>query len=168
MFSYFAEGPFYLIEILGLSPSNYGLSFVAIAASTMFGGIVSKKLQAYHTSQVVMGYGLLVVLAGAGLFSLLILLQAVVPMSNSLLIVITVASQMTIMFGVCMATSNALAGALVDYKTCIGTASSLFGFIYYCIIALFTFGIGGLHDDTLYPMPLYFLAIGCFMLFIKK
>ena len=32
------------------------------------------------------------------------------------------------MFGVCMTTSNALALALVNYKWCIGTASSLFGF----------------------------------------
>ena len=33
-FSYFAEGSFYLIELLGLTPSQYGLSFFGIAAST--------------------------------------------------------------------------------------------------------------------------------------
>ena len=58
MFSYFAEGPFYFIEILALSPSQYGLSFIATALSSMLGGMVSKKLHKTHKSETIMGYGL--------------------------------------------------------------------------------------------------------------
>ena len=168
-FSYFAEGSFYLIKILGLTPSEYGLSFIAIAAATMMGGILSKKLHNHHTAKTIMGYGLVIILASASIFSLFTVIHTnILPLSTNLMIGITILSQMSIMFGVCMATSNALALALVDYKWCIGTASSLFGFFYYSLISLFTLGMGALHNDTLLPMPLYFFGISLFMLIVQK
>ena len=168
-FSYFAEGSFYLIKILGLTPSEYGLSFIAIAAATMMGGILSKKLHNHHTAKTIMGYGLVIILASASIFSLFTVIHTnILPLSTNLMIGITILSQMSIMFGICMATSNALALALVDYKWCIGTASSLFGFFYYCLISLFTLGMGALHNDTLLPMPLYFFGISLFMLIVQK
>ena len=168
-FSYFAEGSFYLIKILGLTPSEYGLSFIAIAAATMMGGILSKKLHNHHTAKTIMGYGLVIILASASIFSVFTVIHTnILPLSTNLMIGITILSQMSIMFGVCMATSNALALALVDYKWCIGTASSLFGFFYYCLISLFTLGMGALHNDTLLPMPLYFFGISLFMLIVQK
>ena len=168
-FSYFAEGSFYLIKILGLTPSEYGLSFIAIAAATMMGGILSKKLHNHHTAKTIMGYGLVITLASASIFSVFTVIHTnILPLSTNLMIGITILSQMSIMFGICMATSNALALALVDYKWCIGTASSLFGFFYYCLISLFTLGMGALHNDTLLPMPLYFFGISLFMLIVQK
>ena len=168
-FSYFAEGSFYLIKILGLTPSEYGLSFIAIAAATMMGGILSKKLHNHHTAKTIMGYGLVIILASASIFSLFTVIHTnILPLSTNLMIGITILSQMSIMFGICMATSNALALALADYKWCIGTASSLFGFFYYSLISLFTLGMGALHNDTLLPMPLYFLGISLFMLIVQK
>jgi hypothetical protein len=168
-FSYFAEGSFYLIKLLGLSPSEYGLSFIAIATSTMLGGMLSKKLHNTHTSQTIMGYGLIIILISSSVLSCFVLLHiGMVPLSQEWMIAITIIAQMIIMFGVCMTTSNALALALVDYKSCIGTASSLFGFFYYCLISLFTLGMGILHNGTLLPMPLYFLGISIFMLLVQK
>ena len=168
-FSYFAEGSFYLIKILGLTPSEYGLSFIAIAAATMMGGILSKKLHNHHTAKTIMGYGLVIILASASIFSLFTVIHTnILPLSTNLMIGITILSQMSIMFGICMATSNALALALADYKWCIGTASSLFGFFYYSLISLFTLGMGALHNDTLLPMPLYFFGISLFMLIVQK
>lgn len=166
-FSYFAEGSFYLIELLGLSPSQYGLSFIAIAASTMLGGTLSRKLNNTHTSQSIIKYGLLMIFSASMLFSALALFNIhILALPNSCLIAITIMSHMSIMCGVCMTNGNALALALVDYKWCIGTASSLFGFLYYTITALVTLGMGYLHNDTLLPMPLYFLGMSVFMVFI--
>ena len=168
-FSSFAEGSFYLIKILGLTPSEYGLSFIAIAAATMMGGILSKKLHNHHTAKTIMGYGLVIILASASIFSVFTVIHTnILPLSTNLMIGITILSQMSIMFGICMATSNSLALALVDYKWCIGTASSLFGFFYYCLISLFTLGMGALHNHTLLPMPLYFFGISLFMLIVQK
>jgi DHA1 family bicyclomycin/chloramphenicol resistance-like MFS transporter len=75
---------------------------------------------------------------------------------------------MMIMGGVIIINSNALSMALVNYKNCIGTASSLFGFSYYVGISLFTYGMGYLHNGTVYLMPIYFCAIAVFMILVKK
>ena len=169
LFSYFAEGSFYLIKGLGLSPIHYGLSFTVIAVATMLGGIVSKRLQNKHSSKEIMGYGLLIIAFAATIFSCVATINHnLFALSSHVMIAITILSQMGCAFGICMATSNALALALVDYKHAIGTASSLFGFFYYFLISLFTFFMGFLHDGTLLPMPLYFLALSCFMMVVNR
>lgn len=169
LFSYFAEGSFYLIKGLGLSPSHYGLSFTLIALSSMLGGMFSKKLHNKYSSQEIMSYGLLIITCATTIFSLIAIINYnVVNIPAYLMIGITIFSQMICSFGICMATSNALALALVNYKHAIGTASSLFGFFYYCVISLFTFFMGFLHNGTLLPMPLYFLCLSCFMLIVNR
>ena len=168
LFSYFAEGAFYLIEGLGLTPRYYGLSFTVIGGAAMLGGLVSKKLQNKHTAKEIMDYGLLLIAFVTTIFSCIALMNHhLFPLAPQALIAITILSQMGCAFGICMATSNALALALVDYKHAIGTASSLFGFFYYALISLFTFFMGLLHDGTLLPMPLYFLVLSCFMLIVR-
>ncbi len=168
-FSYFAEGSFYLITLLELSPSAYGASFLAIAAATMAGGILSQKLHDSHTCRKIMHVGLVIILIATALSSGSAVLHAcMLPLPFWLIIGVTLLSQMGAMFGICIATSNALAMALVGYKWCQGTASSLFGFFYYLMISVFTLGMGALHDGTLLPMPLYFLAISVFMLIVQK
>jgi Na+/melibiose symporter-like transporter len=159
-FSYYAEGSFYLIKGLGLSPSEFGLSFIALAFSAMMGGMVSKRLHEHQRAETIMLYGLIIILCATSILTIVALIQPTVGM--------TILCQMGIMFGICMVTSNALALALVHYKSCIGTASSLFGFYYYCLISLFTFGIGWLHNGSLLLMPLYFFIIGCTMLIVQR
>jgi DHA1 family bicyclomycin/chloramphenicol resistance-like MFS transporter len=166
-FSYYAEGSFYLIEMLGLSPAQYGLSFIAIAGSSMLAGTVAKKLQASRSSYTIMGYGLCMILSSSALFSTVTLLNhnTLLALSNQHLMLMTILSQMTMMFGVNLINGNALALALVDYKAYTGTASSLFGFFYYSITSSVTLGMGYLHNGTLLPMPFYFFSINILMLF---
>jgi len=168
LFSYFAEGPFYLINGLGLTPSLYGLSFVGIALSTMAGGLFSRYLHNRHSSAHIMQNGLYIILVSAAIWSLFALTHYNLSELSALtLIAMTLMCQMACSFGICMATSNALALALVHYKSAIGAASSLFGFFYYSLIAVFTLFMGLLHDGTLLPMPLYFLALSCCMTIIS-
>lgn len=168
MFSYFAEGPFLMIQLLGLSPSQYGLSFIAIAISALCGSLLSKKLHDHCTSQTIMNYGINTVLAGCFGASLFAVLSALIALPNLLLIIVLLIAQMVLSFGGSMVTGNALALALVDYKWCIGTASSLFGFFYYCGISLVTLGMGSLHNGTLLPMPLFFLGVSVLLLVVRK
>lgn len=168
-FSYFSEGSFFLINGLGLSPSKYGISFVCIALATMLGGICSKKLQDSCATQTIMVYGLkIIAICSTGFALLSALNHFIAPIADIYMIAITIISQMSIMFGVCMATSNALALALADYRSCIGTASSLFGCFYYGLISLFTLGMGLLHNGTLLPMPFYFMGLALLMLMAKS
>jgi MFS transporter, DHA1 family, multidrug resistance protein len=168
-FSYFAEGSFYLINGLGLSPSQYGLTFVAIATAGMMDGLFAKKLSSSQPPQRMMNYGLIIIFISAALFTIAALINhSLVPLSKNWMIATTVITQMTQMFGISMTTSNALALALLDYQWCLGTASSVFGFFYYGLISLFTLGMGLLHNGTLLPMPLYFFCLACFMILIQR
>lgn len=168
-FSYFAEGSFYFIKILGLSASQYGLSFVPIALVTMTGGIVSKHLHNWYTSQTIMRYSLRLLAIATLLFSITAFAFVYYALfSSQTMIFAAIFMQMLTMFNICIITSNALALALVDYKWCTGTASSLFGFFYYLFISFFTFGMGYLHNGTLLAMPLYFFALSCLMLLVEK
>jgi len=168
-FSYFAEGSFYFIKMLGLSPSQYGFSFVPIAFITMIGGIASKHLHNWYTSQMIMRYGLRLLTVATLLFSITAFCFVThASFTTHAMIFAAIFMQMITMFSICMVTSNALALALVDYKWCTGTASSFFGFFYYLFISFFTFGMGYLHNGTLLAMPLYFFALSCFMLLVEK
>lgn len=163
-FSYYAEGSFYLIEMLHLSPSFYGCTFIMISIAIMVGGFVSRQLQKNYESLTVLHLGLLSVLGGSILFSVGVMLAQIFGWSDVFLVSLTIGCMMLIMGGNCIITSNALSSALTGYKNCIGTASSLFGFAYYVVVSLFTAGMGMLHTGTLWPMPLYFLAIAVFMM----
>jgi Na+/melibiose symporter-like transporter len=67
-FSYYAEAPFFMIELLGLSPSQYGLTFIALAFATLCGGLVGRKLHNRYDSGKILSYGLKVTLLGSFLF----------------------------------------------------------------------------------------------------
>lgn len=169
LFSYFAEGPFFLINMLGLSSSYYSLSFIGIALATIAGGAISKKLNQTKSSQNTMYYGIKMIGISTLILSLMVMIHYNVwQMPAVVFIIATILSQMVNACGICMATSNALALALIDYKHAIGTASSLFGFFYYCLISLFTLGMGYLHNGTLLVMPLYFCCLSFFMILVNK
>ncbi len=134
----------------------------------MTGGFSSKKLQDTFHSVEIMGLGIKIILITCVIFCCLILLNTVIIIPDILLVCIIVLSQTVIMYGSRMTNSNAMALALTEYKWCTGTASSIFGFIYYCIMSLVTFGMGLLHNGTLFPMPIYFLAIAGIMALVSK
>ena len=162
LFSYFSEGPFYLIRGLGLSQTDYGLSFIPIGVAAMVGGMVSKTLQNRYSVKKIMICGLLIVdfaLTGFAALAVIYPLKGIFPHHILPIVSLTIA-----VFGMSMATNTALALALSDYKKSIGTASSVFGFFYYAMVALLTFVMGLLHDGTLLPMPLYFFVLSTIML----
>ena len=168
-FSYLAEGSFYLIEMLGLSPAFYGFSFIGIAASGFIGSYISKKLheQQYSESHII-SFGNSVIFSGALAFTLGTLFFYWLSASTIYSLVLTLACMSVIMIGIRMMIPSLLSGALNEYKHAIGTASSLFGFYYYCMISLFTLFMGMLHNDTLFPMPIYFLGISIGIYIIRK
>jgi MFS family permease len=168
MFSSFAEGPFYLIAILGLTPKQYGMTFVVIAFAASFGGIFSRKMLSKVGGIVVMSWGIKIVCISNLILSVAVLICQYFSVDKSFLIAITILAQMFNMFGFSMTASNALSMALVDFKWCVGTASSIFGFFYYCLISFFTLLMGLLHNGTLIIMPLYFFSLSVLMLMVYK
>lgn len=47
-FSFYAEGPFFLMEVLNMQTSDYGLSYIIISLGSLVGGFVAKYLQNKH------------------------------------------------------------------------------------------------------------------------
>lgn len=168
-FSFFAEGSFYLINILGLSPANYGFSFICMALAGLIGGYISKKMHDYKiASFAIITKGNAIVCIGALLFLIGTLILYNTSMPAAYFIGLTISCMSIIMTGIGIMIPNLLSLALEDYKATIGTASSLFGFYYYCLISSFTLIIGMLHNNTLFPMPIYFFTIAISMLIVRK
>lgn len=166
-FSYFAEGSFYLISLLGLSPQAFGISFLPMAAMAVIGGLYSKYLHNFYSAERIIKYGIIANVVCTAIFTGMILFHMyIIELPRLFLIGLTLIAQSGTRFSISLVTGNTLALALTNYKWCIGTASSLFGFFYYCLISLFTFGMGMIHNGTLLPMPLYFFLISLGMLFV--
>ena len=168
VFSYFGEGAFFIIELLDVSPSIFGMTFLLMATATVIGSIVSAKMQNRIEGLKIIKYGIRLILGSNILFSIAVLAKNLLGLSNMKLFAVTVVMMMGNMMGVCIVTSNSLAMSLQKYRYAIGTASSLFGFFYYICISLWSFGMGMLHNATLLPMPLYFLGLSGLMLLIFK
>lgn len=159
-FSYFAEGPFYLVTLLGLSPFLYGLSFVLFTFAGLLGSYISKRSNDQNLSPYfIMQKGIKFVLGGAFIFAAGIIFLIIANIDLRYAIILTLCSMALIMTGIGIIIPNILSVALEEYRTMQGTASSLFGFYYYCLISLFTLIMGLLHNHTLLPMPLFFMAI---------
>jgi len=163
-FSYFAEGSFYLIELLGLSPTTYGLTFIALACAGMFGGWLSRILHNHQTSLHILWLGIYISVIGAFLFMMLTLLFNSLTVPASVSIALTLTSMMALMMGNAIIIPNALSLALDQYRYAVGAASALFGSFYYLLISACTMLMGMLHNGTLLPMPLYFFSITIIML----
>ena len=165
-FSYYGEGPFYLITLLGLSPSLYGLSFVAIAAAFLIGSLYSKSCHERHIPyQRIIQWGLSLVLFPALLF-VFFAVSGVMTLERPVLsALITIGCMFVSAMGTGLIVSNTLAFALDHkYQDCVGTASSLFGAYYYTIVAVVTFVLGTIRQNNLWLMPTYFCCIGIVLL----
>lgn len=168
-YSYFAEGPFYLIKTLGLSQNDYGLSFFLMAFSSVAGGLIAKHLVATKNPTEIVKYGINIIFSAALIFSCIIFSSSFFETFNkTILIYTTIICQMFIQFGIAMIMGNVLCISLTNYSWCTGTASSLFGLFYCLIISIFNYGMGELHNGTLIPMPLYFFFISALLLYCKK
>lgn len=158
-FSYYAEGSFIMIGMLGLTPAQFGYTFLLMAAAGVIGGITGRKMFESHCAQQILELGLKVLIGGATILVAFVMILSFFQAPNIALALSIVSSMMIMMLGVSWSMIGSLSVALEDYQDVIGTASALFGFSYYSLISLVTFAMAELHDDTIYPMPLLFLTI---------
>lgn len=85
---------------------------------------------------------------------------------GTLPIVLTLGFIVVLFFGMAIIIPNILGHALENYSHMAGTAASLFGFYYYILVSLITFGIGLIHNGTVMPMPFYFTGLALSMLLV--
>jgi Bcr/CflA subfamily drug resistance transporter len=163
IFSYYGEAPFILIDLFGLSPSLYGFSGIAIAISTGLASWASHRLNRKWEPSTITALGAVVCLLG-GLF-----LKATLFITNGMTLPLQVASFFAgicwVFLGIGLIIPNTLSQALNHYQSVIGSASSLFGAVYYVIIALFTSGMAWFHNGTPRAMPNYFLILSALLIY---
>lgn len=160
LFSYYAEGPFIFIRIIGLSPSQYGLLGIFIACAAILGSTISHRLTDYYSGEEIASFGCLLMLMSTiclSGFAFFNLIKNTHVFLSILLIMIPMAGTILGAFGLIL--PYVLSSALTNYQSVIGTAGACFGLAYYLLIAGLTWLMGLLHSGTILPMPLYFLGL---------
>ena len=76
-----------------------------------------------------------------------------------LLVPLTLVAMMVTTFGRAMTIPNTLSLALSSYEHVTGTASAIFGFLFYSVTASVTYLMAVFRTESPYPMPLYFMIL---------
>ncbi len=159
MFSYYAEAPFIFIEVIKLSPGQYGILGLVVALSFFIASYLSIKCNTYFQSERTITFGGGVSCLGAGLLAIICSLARISPDQSITVWIAMLLSIACIFIGIAIMIPNCLSNALVGYEQYSGTAASLLGLFYYCFIAIFTALMSYLHDGTVLAMPLYFFVL---------
>ena len=163
-FSFNTEGPFYLINMLGLSPLSYGFCFTALAIMTASGSYLSKRLNQVSAASRILRAGLRIMAAGTFIFFLLTVYGWCRGTTLLIQLPLTLFMMPLIAFGRGLTIANCLSIALEDYRRVAGAATALFVCYYYLVITGVTSLMGFLHNNTLYVMPIYFCVLGALLL----
>lgn len=166
MFGFYLEAPFIFIDFFKFQPSEYGKMTIFITIAYFVGGVISKYLVARIDNRRVIAMGLTMsIIACFTLFiGTLILDRDSVKIMAISLIFLPIMLQI---MGHTFAIPVILRFALEDYDDVKGTAGSIFGAIYYFIVAVINFTLSRLHGEHILPFAALFfmLSIVSFMSF---
>ncbi len=150
-FAFLGGAPYFMVDVLGRSPTDYGLWFVLVSGAFMGGNLVSGRIVARvginrlvvaGSLASVIGTGIGLALLGAGQWSAPVLFgsMAVAAVGNGLSL------------------PNAMAGAMSIDSRLAGTASGVLGFAQMLLSAVASQWVGVHLDGTPYPMAIAMLA----------
>jgi MFS transporter, DHA1 family, multidrug resistance protein len=144
-FSFVAAAPYYLIDVLGRSATEYGVWFIVISLGFMAGNFVTARLTRRVGLDRMVLLGSCVVVLGTGIAAGLTLAGPWTPAALFGPMVLAT-------FGSGLAIPNAQAGAISVDPLLAGTASGLCGFTQMLVAALVSQAVGMLQNGTPYPM----------------
>ncbi len=162
LFSFYEEAPFLFIDQLGMAPGAYGLFGLLVAGATLLAARISFRLAGKLAPETMIFQGACITTVGGGSFLLLVTcgllsLEAWGLALTSLCLFVT-------FLGVGMIIRNSLSLALKPFQAMVGTAGSIFGALYYILVAALTFIMSILHDGTALPLPLFLASLGAVLL----
>lgn len=166
LFSFYSEAPFYMIEMLGLTPGEYGSLYFFIGTTFIAGGWLSRSLNIRkYTHETLVLIGNTITFCGISIWAVCAYTGFINISYGMATVILTVGLFGVVFFGIALILPNALSHALEDYSHMAGTAASLFGFYYYILVSVMTFGMGFFHNGTATPMPFYFTGLS-FAMFV--
>jgi len=160
-YGFFIEAPFIFIDRMKINPSSYGkLSFLLCFAS-IFGGFLGKYLikKRHVNDKKIMILGIVFSLIGCSLLAINALILQNKEIARNIAVIMIFAPMMIHMVGHNLLIPMTLRYALEDYAKVTGTAGSIFGSIYYVLIAVITYLVSKIHSDTISNFALLFLAL---------
>lgn len=155
IFGFYQDGPFLFINELGMNPSHYGLFGLIISASTILSAKISYKGIKNPSLK-----GSIWTIGGALLFILFA--------QTELNAIYSAIPLFLIFLGIGLILPDSFTSALKDFKSCQGTAGSLFGTLYYLLISACLWILSEVHNGTTTTLPLFILALSLTLLCLSQ
>lgn len=147
MFACISSAPYIFIEILNISPKDFGHTFLYIAFGYMAGAFLSAKLVIHLGIERTLGIGVASLMAAASLW----LIQALLEIHHIGFILL---SGFLVFMAGGLSIANSQAGAFQLFPESLGGTASLLGFIKILFGSLCGIIVGQLYDGTLLPTAL--------------
>ena len=153
-FSFIAGAPYFMMDVLRRSATEYGLWFILVSAAFMTGNLVAGRFSARIGLDRMVLTGSLLGVAGAGLAFALLLAGFWMPLA-------LFGPIMAVGLGNGFAVPNAQAGAVSVQPLLAGTASGLAGFSQMFVAAVVSQAVGMLQNGTPYRWERSWPAARC-------
>ena len=155
LFTFISVSSFVLIDVVGLSPDTYGLSFAVMVAGYMVGSLSAGRLvQRLGVDRVMRSGGVLVAASGAIMAALAIMEGKSIGVTEIVL------PMMAYGAGVGWVLPASTAAAVGPYPEKAGAASSLLGLIQMLAAAALGAAVGHMLDGTARPMAIAIAVCG--------
>ena len=151
-FSFIAGAPYFMMNVLGRSATEYGLWFILVSVAFMAGNLVAGRISTRVGLDRMVLAGSLLAATGAGLAFVLLLGSTWAPLA-------LFGPMMAAGLGNGLSVPNAQAGAVSVEPLLAGTASGIAGFSQMFVAALVSQAVGMLQNGTPYPMATF--MAGC-------
>ena len=150
-FAFISGAPYFMMNVLGRSATEYGLWFILVSVAFMAGNLVAGRMSGRIGLDRMVLAGSLLAVAGSWLAFALLLGATWAPLA-------LFAPMMAVALGNGFSVPNAQAGAVSVEPLLAGTASGIAGFSQMFVAALVTQAVGVLQDGTPYPMAAFMAA----------
>lgn len=145
LFAFISGSSFLLVNGLGLSPTEYALCFSSVVLGFMGGSFSAGRLSGRFGFVRMIRVGVALSLAGG-------LIGLGLAVAGEMRVVAIIAPMGLFIFGAGLTMPNATAGAVANYPTMAGLASSLMGFVQMTAAAALGAAVGLLDDGTSLPI----------------
>ena len=150
-FAFISGAPYFMIDILGRSATEYGLLFMVISAGFMLGNFITARLGKRFGIDRFIRIGCILALIGTAITSLLMVAGHWTQLA-------LFGPMMMVAFGNGLSIANAQAGAVSVQPELAGTASGIAGFFQMFTAAIVSQVVGMLQNGTPFPMVGFMLA----------
>lgn len=155
LFTFISVSSFVLIDVVGLRPDAYGLSFAVMVVGYMIGALSAGRLvQRLGVDRVMRSGGILAAASGVTMAALALMAGAEIGVLD------IVPPMMAYGAGVGWVLPAATAAAVGPYPEKAGAASSLLGLIQMCVAAAIGAAVGHMLDGTARPMAVAIAICG--------